>query len=193
MKICILFSSPRKDGNTASLLTPFRERMEEAGHPCTQLDLYDMDLLPCLACRGCQKDWTAPGCVRSDDMDAVFSAVLESDMILLASPIYAWYCTAPLKAALDRMVYALNKYYGDEKGPSIWKGRKVAIITTCGYRPEKGADLWEEGMKRYCRHSGLEYAGMLAERHLGYDTVFMDDEKARHAIDFADRLMGAKS
>ena len=148
MKICILFSSPRKDGNTASLLMPFRERMEEAGHTCTQLDLYDMDLLPCLACRGCQKDWTIPGCVRNDDMDAVFSAVLESDMILLASPIYAWYCTAPLKTALDRMVYALNKYYGDEKGPSIWKGRKVAIITTCGYKPEKGADLWEEGMKR---------------------------------------------
>lgn len=191
MKICILFSSPRKDGNTASLLTPFRERMEEAGHTCTQLDLYDMDLLPCLACRGCQKDWTIPGCVRSDDMDAVFSAVLESDLILLASPIYAWYCTAPLKAALDRMVYALNKYYGDEKGPSIWKGRKVAIITTCGYRPEKGADLWEEGMKRYCRHSGLEYVGMLAERHLGYDTVFMDEDKARHARDFADRLTGA--
>lgn len=191
MKICILFSSPRKDGNTASLLTPFRERMEEAGHTCTQLDLYDMDLLPCLACRGCQKDWTVPGCVRSDDMDEVFSAVLESDMILLASPIYAWYCTAPLKAALDRMVYALNKYYGDEKGPSIWKGRKVAIITTCGYRPEKGADLWEEGMKRYCRHSGLEYTGMLAERHLGYDTVFMDKEKSRHARDFADRLTGA--
>ena len=191
MKICILFSSPRKDGNTASLLTPFRERMEEAGHTCTQLDLYDMDLLPCLACRGCQKDWTIPGCVRSDDMDAVFSAVLESDLILLASPIYAWYCTAPLKAALDRMVYALNKYYGDEKGPSIWKGRKVAIITTCGYRPEKGADLWEEGMKRYCRHSGLEYVGMLAERHLGYDTVFMDKEKSRHARDFADRLTGA--
>ena len=89
------------------------------------------------------------------------------------------------------MVYALNKYYGDEKGPSIWKGRKVAIITTCGYRPEKGADLWEEGMKRYCRHSGLEYAGMLSERHLGYDTVFMDEEKAQHARNFADRLMGA--
>ena len=191
MKICILFSSPRKDGNTASLLTPFRERIEDAGHTCTQLDLYDMDLLPCLACRGCQKDWTIPGCVRNDDMDAVFSAVLESDMILLASPIYAWYCTAPLKAALDRMVYALNKYYGDEKGPSIWKGRKVAIITTCGYRPEKGADLWEEGMRRYCKHSGLEYIGMLAERHLGYDTVFMDEEKAQHARDFADRLMGA--
>ena len=46
-------------------------------------------------------------------------------------------------------------------------------------------------MKRYCRHSGLEYAGMLAERHLGYDTVFMDEEKTQHARNFADRLMGA--
>jgi len=44
--------------------------------------------------------------------------------------------TAPMKAALDRMVYALNKYYGDEKGPSIWAGKKLSVITTCGYRPD---------------------------------------------------------
>jgi putative NADPH-quinone reductase len=90
---------------------------------------------------------------------------------------------------LDRLVYAMNKYYGDERGPSLWKGKTMALITTCGYRPEKGADLFEEGMKRYCRHSGLMYAGMLCERHLGYNTVFMDDEKRRHAEEFAGRVI----
>ena len=79
----------------------------------------------------------------------------------------------------------MNKYYGEKKGPSLWRGKKMALITTCGYRPEKGADLWEEGMRRYCKHSQLTYVGMLAERHLGYASVFMDPEKEARARAFA--------
>lgn len=46
-----------------------------------------------------------------------FDKVLESDMLILAIPIYSWYCTPPMKAFIDRLVYGMNKYYGDEKGP----------------------------------------------------------------------------
>lgn len=71
-------------------------------------------------------------------------AVMRCDLIVLAMPIYSWYCTPPMKAVLDRLVYGMNKYYEKEKGPSLWAGKKVALISTCGYRPEKGADLWEQ-------------------------------------------------
>lgn len=188
-KICILKASPRKKGNTYSLLKPVVDTLETKGVSCREFDLYEMEILPCLACRGCQKDWSAANCVRRDDMGPIFEAVMESDLILFASPIYAWYCTAPLKAAMDRMVYAFNKYYGAEKGPAIWAGKSVAILTTCGYKVEKGTDLFEEGVKRYCKHSGLSYVGMLAERHLGYDQTFMDDDKRRHAAAFAEELL----
>ena len=46
----------------------------------------------------------------------------------------------------------------------------MALLLTCGYRPERGCDLFEEGMRRYCKHSRLRYLGSHAERHLGYDT-----------------------
>ncbi|MDD6646896.1 MAG: flavodoxin family protein [Firmicutes bacterium] len=187
-KVCILRGSPRKEGNTNALAEPFTAALKEKGCSVTEFDLYDMDLKPCLACRGCQQDWSVSACVREDDMYLIFDAVMRSDLIVIASPIYSWYCTAPTKMVLDRLVYGLNKYYGDKKGPSLWAGKQVALLTTCGYKPEKGADLWEEGMKRYCRHSQLEYRGMLAERHLGYNTVFMDDEKAERARTFAEGL-----
>ena len=187
-KVCILRGSPRKEGNTNALAEPFTAALKEKGCSVTEFDLYDMDLKPCLACRGCQQDWSVSACVREDDMYLIFDAVMRSDLIVIASPIYSWYCTAPTKMVLDRLVYGLNKYYGDKKGPSLWAGKQVALLTTCGYKPEKGADLWEEGMKRYCRHSQLEYRGMLAERHLGYNTVFMDDEKAERARAFAEGL-----
>lgn len=189
-KALILMGSPRKNGNTASLAKPFISTLSEAGFRCETVWLCDLDIRPCLACRACQADHTKAACAQQDDMTGLYDQVLACDLLILATPIYSWYCTPPMKAALDRLVYGLNKYYGSSKGPSLWAGKKVALIVTCGYPPEKGADLFAEGIRRYCRHSQLEYAGMLAERHLGYDTVFMDEEKAARAKAFAEEVAG---
>lgn len=189
MRVCVLMGSPRKQGNTAALLEPFRQELESGGAEVETVWLYDQDIRPCVACRACQKDWTVFGCAQKDDVQAVFDAILASDLIVLATTIYAWYCTPPMKALLDRLVYGMNKFYGGEKGPSLWRGKAMALLLTCGYRPEKGCDLFEEGMRRYCRHSQLRYLGSHAERHLGYGTVFMDGDKELRAQDFARELL----
>lgn len=189
MKCHILMGSPRKQGNTIALTKVVMKELEQQGMDCGMTWLYDKDIRGCTACRGCQKDWSQPGCVQRDDMGVIFQDVLESDLIILATPIYSWYCAPPMKAALDRMVYAMNKYYGDKTGPALWAGKRLALVTTCGYAPEKGADLWEEGVKRYCKHSQMAYLGMLVERHKNYKQVFMDEEKAARAIEFAEDLM----
>ena len=188
MDALILMGSPRKNGNTAALLDAFVPAMTDRGWRCDTAWLYDMSISPCRACRTCQRDWTVFGCPIQDDVHTLFPRVLDARLLVLATPIYSWYCTAPMKALLDRLVYGMNKYYGRTKGPSLWAGKSVATIVTCGYPPEKGADLWQEGLKRYCRHSALEYAGMLAERHMGYDVPFMDEDKARRAAAFAEAL-----
>lgn len=187
--ICVLMGSPRKNGNTFHLVAPFREELEARGCACDLIWLYDKTLLPCRACRVCQRDWSIFGCRERDDMQEIFDRILTCDLLVLATPIYSWYCTPPMKTVLDRLVYGMNKYYGDEKGPSLWAGKPVALITTCGYRPEQGADLWEAGVKRYCKHSKLTYLSMLAERDLGYQSVFMDVEKEAHARQFAHTLL----
>jgi len=189
MKFSVLMGSPRKNGNTSALLTPFIEELEKEGEEVECVWLYDMNIEPCIACRNCQKDWTSFACIHQDQMQGIFDMVLNSDFIVFATPIYSFYCTAPMKAVLDRLVYGMNKYYGDEKGPSLWAGKKCAILATCGYKPEKGADLFEDGMIRYCKHSKLEYIGMLAVRDLGYKTEFVTKEKIQQARDFAHYLL----
>ena len=189
MKVSVLMGSPRKNGNTNAILSPFMDEWKKIGHEADLFWLYDMDITGCTACRACQKDWTKFGCRFEDDMQQIFDSVLAADLILLACPIYSWYCTAPMKAALDRLMYGMNKFYGEEKGPSLWAGKRTAILTTCGYRPEKGADLFEEGMRRYCKHSGLKYLGSHAERHKSYTLPFMDEEKAARVRAFAAGLV----
>ena len=68
-------------------------------------------------------------------------------------------------------------------------GKSIAMITTCGYQPEKGADLFEESVKRYCKHSQLVYEGMLSERDLGYRSIFIDNDKKERARAFARSLL----
>ena len=189
MKVCVLMGSPRKDGNTAAILEPFCEELRLNGAEVETLWLYDWEIRPCVACRNCQRDWTIFGCAQKDDGQMLFEKVFACDLLVLATPIYVWYCTPPMKVLLDRMVYVMNKYYGEERGPSLWKGKAVALLETCGYPPEKGSDLFEEGMRRYCKHSGLRYLGSHVERHLGYHTTFMDEGKAERSREFARTLL----
>ena len=189
MNVLVLMGSPRKEGNTAALLQPFCEELSAGGAKVETVWLYEKDIRPCLACRTCQRDWSIFGCPQKDDGLELFEKVLRCDLLALATPIYAWYCTPPMKALLDRLVYGMNKFYGEEKGPSLWQGKAVALLTTCGYRPEKGSDLLEEGLRRYCKHSGLRWLGSHAERHLGYGTVFMDGEKEARTRAFARSLL----
>ena len=189
MNVLILMGSPRKNGNTRQLLEPFTETLEARGAETETVWLYDRDIQPCTACRTCQRDWTAFGCRQRDDVQDLFDRVLRADLLVLATPIYSWYCTPPMKALLDRLVYGMNKFYGAKKGPSLWQGKAMALLMTCGYRPEKGCDLFEEGMRRYCKHAGLRYLGSHAERHLGYDSVFMDPDKEARTRAFARQLL----
>lgn len=188
MKVCIIMGSPRVNGNTASLLVPFQKELERLGCACTYFRLYERNLKPCTGCRCCQRDWSLFGCVQKDDLEELIPSILDCDLLVFATPIYSWYCTPPMKVLLDRLVYGMNKYYGTRRGPALWAGKSVALVTTCGYRPEKGADLWESGVKRYCKHAQLNYLGMLAERHMGYQTIFMDEEKRIRAKKFAAML-----
>ena len=188
MKVCILMGSPRKNGNTNALRIPLQEELERLGHQVSCLWLYDLEIQPCVACRTCQEEFGEMHCAIRDDVPGVAQVILDSDLIVLATPIYSWYCTPPMKALLDRLVYGLNKYYGKTRGPSLWQGKRVAVLATCGYPPEQGADLFQDGIRRYCKHSRLIFAGMLAERHLGYDVPFLDGEKVRRTRAFAQQL-----
>ena len=181
--------SPRRQGNTAALLEPFCQELALGGAETETIWLHDLDLRPCVACRCCQRDPASFGCSRQDDGQRLFDLAMDSDLLVLATPIYSWYCTPPMKVLLDRLVYGMNKFYGPEPPKALWEGKALALLMTCGYRPERGCDLFEEGMRRYCKHSRLRYLGSHVERHLGYDVPFMDGEKEARTRAFARALL----
>lgn len=188
MELTVLFASPRKNGNTAALLDGFCQEWEHLGGTVERIDLYDRTIQPCRGCRGCQKNWEAFACVCADDVPDLFRRLRGSDLILFATPIYSWYCTPPMKALMDRLIYGACKFYGKERGPALLEGKRAASLVTCGYPPEKGADLWEQGLRRWCRHAHMKDLGLYAGHHLGYDIPFPDEETAQGVRAFARTL-----
>lgn len=188
MKFCVLMGSPRREGNTAALLGPFLEECANLGIETELIPLYDRAVNPCLGCMACQDCPDGPGCVQDDDFREIFQAMASCDVIVLATPIYSFFCTAPMKALLDRTIYAGVKNYGREKGPRLLEGKRLVSVVTCGYPPERGADLWEEGLKRFCRHGKLEYMGLFCRRDRGGGEPFLNGDRAQAVRDFVQAI-----
>ena len=101
-KIMILNGSPRRNGNTSELVHSFMEGAESTGNTVTEFFLDSMDIHGCKGCFGGGKNSESP-CVQKDDMDKIYDAYREADIVVLATPLYYWTISGQLKTAFDRL------------------------------------------------------------------------------------------
>lgn len=110
-QIVILNGSPRKNGNTSALVKAFSEGAQSAGHAVTEFFLGGMEIHGCRGCFGGHSSRECP-CVQRDDMDKIYSAVRECNVIVLASPLYYWNMSGQIRTAVDRL-FALEEGDGN--------------------------------------------------------------------------------
>ena len=182
MRICIINGSPNRNGNTAEVLKPFRQRLAELGADLDEIFLKDYDVAPCLGCYACQDVQGEYGCVQKDDAEEIWRRAGQADLLVLATPIYSWYCTAHMKALLDRH-YALNKYYRSAEGQLIPR-LSVALLTTHGYKADYANEPFETGIQRLCRHCHWDYLGLYSVR----DIDGLPDMQTPKAVEGAKRF-----
>ena len=106
-RIVILNGSPRKKGNTSTLVKAFIEGAESAGNTVTEFFLNSMNIHGCKGCFGGHSSRERP-CVQNDDMSQIYPAVKECDVIVLATPLYYWNISGQLRTAFDRL-FALEE------------------------------------------------------------------------------------
>ena len=101
MKILVLNGSPRPKGNTAALIGAFQEGAESKGHQVSVLQVGTMKIG---GCKGCEYCHTKGGgaCIQKDDMAEVYPALAESEMLLLASPVYYHGLSGQLESVISR-------------------------------------------------------------------------------------------
>lgn len=109
--IVILNGSPRKKGNTSALVQAFTQGAESAGNTVTEFLLDGMDIRGCKGCFGGHSSREYP-CVQRDDMEKIYLTVKNSDVVILASPLYYWNLSGQLRTAIDRL-FALEEGDGN--------------------------------------------------------------------------------
>jgi multimeric flavodoxin WrbA len=98
--------SPRRHGNTETLLDSFLDGAKSAGATVGKVVLKDLDFTACQGCNACHKTGT---CIVKDEAPALYDKILASDGIAVASPIYSMGITAQLKGFIDRGQYLLAR------------------------------------------------------------------------------------
>lgn len=107
MNILVLNGSPRKNGNTAAMVRAFAEGAREGGHEVEVIGVGRMDIAGCLGCECCHNRNDGV-CILEDDMRAVYRALEDAEVMILASPMYFHNITGPLQSTISR-VYAIGK------------------------------------------------------------------------------------
>lgn len=191
MQICVLNGSPRLHGNTAELLKPFLEELQQSDVTLNNYTLVQMNVASCKGCYHCQDVQGEYGCYQKDDMHIIAQSIMESDLIVLATPIYIWYCTPELKAVLDRF-YGFAKYYRSAKDNFV-EGKRVAILATHGYDAAYAADPFVIGIQRMCDHYHMRYDGMYSVRDVDDLASFQTKQAISGAKEFARYLLSKKA
>lgn len=117
-KVIALMGSPRKGQNTDFILDTLLKGMRENDYIIDKLYLKDLKVSPCIACGYCEKTGE---CAIKDDMQIVYKHFDESDIFILASPLYFNTVSSLSKTIIDRcqkyfsLKYSLNKKYRKDK------------------------------------------------------------------------------
>ncbi len=188
MKALILQGSPHKHGNTAQLSAPFADELRKLGFAVEELWIYDQKLHPCMGCGHCQDRIGEIGCAYEDDFTGLVEAILRADLVVLSTPIYAWFPPGPVKIFLDRLMYAPIKLYGREKAPSLLRGRAIALLVTGGYPPKDIVVPIEIAITHLAQRHELRYLGWTGGTDPGKGKVFMNEKKEQRVREFARSL-----
>ncbi len=148
MKILTLMGSPRKQGNTATLLAMMEKELSDR-HAVERIDIASVRVNGCLGCGMCQKATDRPGCVQEDDAGSVFERMMAADAVVYASPLYCWDFTAQMKALIDRH-FCLVTGSGTPDYRSLINGKPAALLVTCAGPVKGNADVIQTVFDRVC-------------------------------------------
>ncbi len=138
MNVIVLHGSARRNGDTDTLAEHFLRGMSKQGsHNISHFYPIDMNIAHCRACMECTK---GKGCIIQDDMQAVYPAFCDANVVVMATPMFWGYMTSQLKTLFDRLeAVMLERAFGNKD-----------FVLLIGYRQYYGSMIeWLERITRF--------------------------------------------
>lgn len=168
-KILAVYGSPRRKGNTATLLKRAVDGATDAGAQVEEIVLRDLNMSPCLEIYGCKENGR---CTIQDDFQDVYDKLLASDGLMLATPIFFYSVSSFTKILMDRCQSLWVKKYWIEKRKfgetkPTRKGLLISVGATSGKKLFDGTllavrtyfDTLDMQVWRTLLYRGLDFEG----------------------------------
>lgn len=117
MNIIAVNGSPRKHGNTATLLEHALKGAGKAAVPGHTADLrmvhlYDLQYTGCRSCFACKKLGGASygRCAVHDDLGPILAEAAQADALIFGSPIYFGNISGQMRTFLERLLFPFFVY-----------------------------------------------------------------------------------
>ena len=132
--IIAIYGSPRRKGNTATLLKKAVEGAQDAGAQVDEIVLRDFKVSACMEIYGCKKEGE---CAIKDDFQNIRDRILSSRGLMIASPVFFYTVSSHVKMFMDRCQSLWVKKYWIEgvspgQRPPTRKGLVIAVGATQG-------------------------------------------------------------
>jgi multimeric flavodoxin WrbA len=129
-KIIAIYGSPRRKGNTATLLQKAVEGARDAGAEVEEIVLRDLKISPCLEIYGCKN---AGECRLKDDFQTARDQILAARGLMLASPVFFYTVSAHTKILMDRFQSLwVKKYWIDNAPEPVSQVQRKALFISVG-------------------------------------------------------------
>jgi len=131
VKVLAVGASPRRDGNSASLLQAACAGAREAGHEVTAVHLDDVVAGFLRDCRRCRRP--DGSCSIPDSYEQMLlEQLLPADGLLMATPLYWYGMSGQLKATFDRLFCFMSPDYpGSRQVLNRLPGKRVGVLVAC--------------------------------------------------------------
>ncbi|WP_241426745.1 flavodoxin family protein [Dysosmobacter acutus] len=99
--ILLVFTSPRKNGNTSVIAQAFCDGAQSRGAVVHRIDIGGKPIRGCLECYACCQDHQ--GCVQKDSLWDIYANFHLYDAVVFAGPVFFGGLPAQMKAFIDRL------------------------------------------------------------------------------------------
>jgi len=128
--IVAIYGSPRRNGNTATLLKQAVSGAIHAGAVVEEFVLRDLKISPCMEIYQCKRNGE---CAIKDDFQKIINEIMKARGLLIASPIFFYAVSAHTKAFMDRCQSLwVKKHWVNKGNKSSSNIRKKGIFISVG-------------------------------------------------------------
>ena len=176
MKLVGVVGSPRK-GNTEWMVSKVLEAAEMAGAETELIALREKNIKMCDGCLTCEAGGKQREgiCRITDDMQAIYQKLVDTDALILGTPVYFELLSGLLKNFIDRTCPIWPKLEG-----KIAAGIAVA---------EEGIGTAIENLKTYCSVCEMRWVGSVTALAKDPKEVAKNEDAERQLKDLAEKIV----